>query len=290
MYVRMKAAVKGKTPGTRRRRSAAPAATAPADPVGDAADGVLQTRGIDAGSAAAPARAVIRPRPVRQQRSRETLDRLLDAAEALLGEEGLVAATVPRIAARAGVSVGAVYRRFPDKDAVIRAVYGRFFACLAAQQNAPAVAGRRSRPLLAEVVGAVVTGMVASYRRHRGILRALLLYTRTQRDPDFRRQADAINAMGLDSVERLLLPYAGAMRHPDPRRAIRLGLYFVGFVLRETLLAGDEGPRLPVERERLAEELTRLYLGYLGVPAPHRWLAPSARARSKRRPRPRNAS
>src|SRR6185436_14876416 len=63
----------------------------------------------------------------KQQRSRQTLTRLLDAAEALLDENGLDAATVPAIAERAGVSVGVVYRRFRNKDELLRAVYERFF-------------------------------------------------------------------------------------------------------------------------------------------------------------------
>src|SRR3954468_14366097 len=68
----------------------------------------------------------LRATPPKQQRSLETLNRLLDAAERVLEEEGLDAATVPVIAKRAGVSVGVVYRRFPNKDALIRGVYERF--------------------------------------------------------------------------------------------------------------------------------------------------------------------
>src|SRR5260221_3016165 len=63
----------------------------------------------------------------KQARSRLTVHRLLSAAEALLAHGGLDAATVPAIASAAGVSVGVVYRRFPDKDNLLRAVYDRFF-------------------------------------------------------------------------------------------------------------------------------------------------------------------
>ena len=65
----------------------------------------------------------LRATPPKQERSLQTLNRLLDAAENVLEEEGLDAATVPKIARRAGVSVGVVYRRFPNKDALIRGVY-----------------------------------------------------------------------------------------------------------------------------------------------------------------------
>src|SRR2546430_13648548 len=63
----------------------------------------------------------------KQARSRLTVHRLVSATEALLAQGGLEAATVPAIASLAGVSVGVVYRRFPDKDNLLRAVYDRFF-------------------------------------------------------------------------------------------------------------------------------------------------------------------
>jgi hypothetical protein len=121
---------------------------------------------------------------------------------------------------------------------------------------------------LPELTRLLISGLVASYRLHRGILRALMVYARAHRDPDFRRQADQLNAANLRRVEELLLPYATEMSHPDPALAIRTGLCFVASVLREAVLVAGEAPRLPIAEERLGEELTRLYLGYLGVAVP----------------------
>ncbi|MEA2761171.1 MAG: hypothetical protein QOD47_455, partial [Gemmatimonadaceae bacterium] len=47
--------------------------------------------------------------PTYQERGRNTLQRLLDAAEQTLEADGLEGATVPAIAGRAGMSVGNVY-------------------------------------------------------------------------------------------------------------------------------------------------------------------------------------
>jgi DNA-binding transcriptional regulator YbjK len=58
-------------------------------------------------------------RPARQERSQRTLERLLDAAEAVIGEKGFADASVGNICTRAGVSVGTFYRRFRDKHALI---------------------------------------------------------------------------------------------------------------------------------------------------------------------------
>src|ERR1700732_664480 len=57
-----------------------------------------------------------------QARSRESMRKLLKAAQEVLGQHGLERATIPRIAQHAGLTPGAIYRRFPDKDALLEAV------------------------------------------------------------------------------------------------------------------------------------------------------------------------
>ena len=77
-------------------------------------------------------------RPPRQARSQETLDRILDAAEALVAEKGFGDATVADIARRAESSVGAFYARFKDKEGLLYALYERYFE----QANATAARSR----------------------------------------------------------------------------------------------------------------------------------------------------
>jgi AcrR family transcriptional regulator len=63
--------------------------------------------------------------PPRQRRSREVMERVLEAAQALLVEDGLEGLTIAGVAERAGTSVGGVYRRFRDKDHLLAAVKTR---------------------------------------------------------------------------------------------------------------------------------------------------------------------
>src|SRR3546814_9648839 len=60
-------------------------------------------------------------RPPQQERSRRTHARLLEATLKTLAEHGLDGATIPRIARVADVSPATVYRRFVDKQALLRA-------------------------------------------------------------------------------------------------------------------------------------------------------------------------
>lgn len=61
-----------------------------------------------------------------QARSRERLERILDAAEAVLGEAGYEAATMQDIAERAGTSIGSVYQFFPNKKVLVGAISDRY--------------------------------------------------------------------------------------------------------------------------------------------------------------------
>lgn len=69
-------------------------------------------------------RAGIRRTP-RQERSRQTVDAVLQAVERVLVREGADALTTNRIAEAAGVSIGSVYQYFPDKRSIFTALHQR---------------------------------------------------------------------------------------------------------------------------------------------------------------------
>lgn len=61
-----------------------------------------------------------------QARSRERVDRILDAAAQLLSEQGYNAVKTNHIAKRAGVSIGSVYQFFPNRFAIFHALAARY--------------------------------------------------------------------------------------------------------------------------------------------------------------------
>lgn len=62
--------------------------------------------------------ATLRNEPT-QERSRKTLDSILAAADALFAEKGVANTTNSDIAERAGLSIGALYRFFPNQSALV---------------------------------------------------------------------------------------------------------------------------------------------------------------------------
>ena len=62
----------------------------------------------------------------RQQRASRRIESFLDAAAEIVAEVGYEATTMTAIAERSGASIGALYRYFPDKVAVARALLARY--------------------------------------------------------------------------------------------------------------------------------------------------------------------
>lgn len=82
-----------------------------------------------------------------------TRDRLLDAAEEVIIQRGILSMTLEAVAAQAGVSKGGLLYHFPTKDAVVHGMVSRVvtilqqrFALLLAQE--PQGTGRHARTLL----------------------------------------------------------------------------------------------------------------------------------------------
>jgi AcrR family transcriptional regulator len=205
-----------------------------------------------------------RPRTAHhQERSKETAARLLAAAEAVLEKRGLEGASVPEIARRAGVSPASIYRRFVDKDGLLREVFERFFERAIAANDAALKPARWTATSLEESVCALVAGMVAAYSQRPGLLRAVISYSEQHPDAAFRRRALELRERSMAGIAKIILLHAKEIRHPEPKKAVRIALQLVSLALKERISPSDNlrGPALPAEE--LRAELTRMFLGYL---------------------------
>jgi AcrR family transcriptional regulator len=211
------------------------------------------------------------PRPPRQIRSRESLRRMLDAAETVLARYGLEGATLPRIAAQAGVSPANVYRRFRDKDALMAAVFKRV------TERSSAAVERQFDPESVRPVGIVqfsrnvIEGMIRGYRSNAGLSRAAVEYSEKHWDVGFVRKARASEARSFQRMVDTFLVWRDQIQHPDPEHAIRFAFLMVAITLRELILFERShifAAVLPVNDEILKLELPRLLLSYLGVEEP----------------------
>jgi AcrR family transcriptional regulator len=93
-----------------------------------------------------------------QARALETVDVILEASARILESDGLHGFNTNAIATKAGVSVGSLYQYFPNKDAIVLALIGRFEgklfdAVLNATQRGK---GKKLKPCLRRLVRALV--------------------------------------------------------------------------------------------------------------------------------------
>jgi AcrR family transcriptional regulator len=188
-----------------------------------------------------------------QARSRARVDAILDAADAVFLERGFGAATTNHVAARAGTSIGSLYRFFPDKDALLVALaerYGERFMAMATALTDPA-----EEVTLAERVGRGIDTFNTFLVANPGF-RTLL----DQADhPALRAGAEAQNQLMTALIQAHQARLAPTLDAEDAA--------IVAEVTRATL---DALQRLSVSRDdrfraRVVAEARRLVVGYLAA-------------------------
>lgn len=200
-----------------------------------------------------------------QQRSRRTLARLLQAAVDMLEEHGLGGATIPRVAAAAGVAPASVYRRFRDKDALYRAAFLAVLERSAEANRARLRAAPVAQRTLEQVAGDLVGAVVRQYRTNPGLLRALVRFLETDTDVAFRKAAVGYVAGNIRDLGDVLLTYRDRITHPNPERAVIFALLNVATVVEVRMLeqASVWDAVLPISEGEMEAELTRAFLAYL---------------------------
>jgi AcrR family transcriptional regulator len=199
-----------------------------------------------------------------QERSRATADRLISATIQILDEFGLEGAVVPKIADKAGVAHGSVYRRFPDKNALIRA------ACLHVLQRSNE--GNRTlmkavllRPSLEETVGCFVGLLFLQYRTHPKLLQALEQFVAKDDDAQFTSEARRLSSANVDETASMFLTFQSEINHADPRLALRFAILNATTSIR-TIAFGPSSlwhDLFPGTEDALATELVRNFISYL---------------------------
>jgi AcrR family transcriptional regulator len=215
----------------------------------------------------------------KQARSERTLQRLLDAAQALIEEKGPAAVSIPEIARRARSSVGGFYARFRDKSELLRALEERHFIELWQRLEAVADARRWENVPTAQVVEAAVAELVTVTRERRRLIAAFLVSA--IQDPVIREGGLRFRRRVEERIRALLLPRRAEMRHPDPALAIDLAVQTAFALMNQhVLIEKTHTAAGPVSDDELRRELTRMVLGYMGIaPAGPEPVAPHKRRR-----------
>ncbi len=201
-----------------------------------------------------------------QERSLRTAERIVAAAIDLLSQKAFASLTVAEVAARAGVSVGGFYARFPSKAALLEylneSVIGRILAEARQTLSSEATAGLDAAAVIERYVAMAVHG----FRRHRLVLQQVSLHSRTSSEQTFRRRILEVNRILHGLFRSRLAERTREMRHPDPATAVDVALTAVSGAMREYVLFQEYRPHFdPLADDRLIAELTEMSCLYLGI-------------------------
>jgi AcrR family transcriptional regulator len=192
-------------------------------------------------------------RAPRQDRSRQTMDRVLKALEALLEEKPFDKITMVELAQLSGTGTSSIYARFKDKRSLILGVHGRLaesvFPCLERLFNGERLAGKPLRKALHANSGFIFR----FYRTHGQIVRAALIVDA----PFVYERQIKVYHFAADQVSALLGARVQQADRKALDRAIDMGVRLVSSVVHQMLIFQDfEVLRKPVSDRVLVEQLT----------------------------------
>ena len=163
----------------------------------------------------------------RQARSRATAERLLAATVQILEEHGLDGAVIPAIAAVAKVAPASVYRRFADKDDLLRSAF-LWLLHGGLNGNQERAEERMVRDTLPKTVRRVVQLWFDQYRRHPGLYRAFMRFLEEDSDTQFVEEARTILRGNVEIIVDVILAHRQEFASGISRKEVRFAVFNCG--------------------------------------------------------------
>jgi len=204
-------------------------------------------------------------RSATQARSRETLERILAAAEELLETREFDELTMADLARHARCGVGTVYGRLPNKESLLVCLHQRYME--AGLASSAGVFGQCRNAELEVRVQKLCAMIVDFFGAHPGVTRAITnhLFARPSKDISanvavFHRNATA----AFKQAATFLAERVDRKIHPVPQIACEFGLLAVTDVVQSRVVFGDRsGVRINYSSKALKARVTALLLAYL---------------------------
>ncbi len=206
-------------------------------------------------------------RPPQQQRSRETMERIMETLEVLLHEKSFDRITLQELAQKSGAGASSIYARFKDKQALIMGTHERLrdraFACMKSQSNPRRWKGKS----VEQIVCALIDEALVFYGKHWAILRAALFVDEASIR---QRQAESLH-FASEQYSKILAPFTSDQTKMD--MAVDASCRIFASVMYSRLMFGEATlVRTPVSDEQLKDQLNRAILCLIldAVPASKR--------------------
>jgi AcrR family transcriptional regulator len=212
----------------------------------------MTSQGDRVRSATEPTSQAPRSRP-QQSRSRAKLGRILTATAELLEELSYDDLGTRLIAERAGVSIGSLYRFFPDKDSIVRALLLGWLDNFVGILDRAAPGETPARPAL--LIEQIVDAYAEFFRREPGFRNAFYHAQRNRELEEAQHRNDSDLAARLHDLLRTRYGLPAAGLETRCLIAVQVGDYLLGIAFRDNP-AGDS---------TVLDEAKRMLCLYLGV-------------------------
>jgi len=203
--------------------------------------------------------------PPRQARSARTLSAVLAAAERLLARHNPQEVSIADICRESGVTTGAFYARFRDRNALFDLLESQVLEAFDAMGRQVFDGRPDASETLASLLTVAVRRIAGLYSTHRGVIRGLNL--RALDDADLASRLGRFNKRLVARAAERLAAHRREIRHPRPREASRQVVTWLVTILRQDILFGELALRgRPAGGTRL-DDLVHLALAYLSYEA-----------------------
>ncbi|MBW2526296.1 MAG: TetR/AcrR family transcriptional regulator [Deltaproteobacteria bacterium] len=196
-------------------------------------------------------------RQPKQARSAETYESILKAAAELFADAGYEQTTTHQIAQRASISVGALYRYFSDKQAVLLELYRREITNTRQQLLDQFDITDLVAADVREIIRRTLSLAFDVYSEHAGLRRVLGEQSRKISALVELRREQETELLG--AVSRIL-GAAAEVRLPDVELSAYLVTVFFDGLIEDYVLRQSDPPRF--ERDRVIDSATDLILRY----------------------------
>ena len=197
--------------------------------------------------------------PAKQERSQRNLERIIQAAENVLSRDGWEAFTMKAVAEEADASVGGIYRRFANKEQLLRAIKDNVLNRADAMHRSIAVYQAKD---LADAIEHYVRYRIEALTGYADILKKIL--DAQQGDVVMHNRGRQSVQVGLRTFRSMVGPFRAEIRQADPEQAVELAFYiFNATVLRKVQGYPSETLFEHLDWELLKSELSLVLLRYL---------------------------
>lgn len=197
----------------------------------------------------------------KQQRSRESYERVLAATQRLLTEEKGADFTLADVSRESGVSVGGIYGRFENRMALILEVQLRVNEAMVAECAARIAEASAAAHDGRDLMRRLVMEIAESLRRDRDIIKAIV--DASLADPEIAQEGLHAYARQLELFKSALLARRDAIAHPQPEQAIEFCFLSIYEIVASHFGFGRRKSAEDAQWGQLLAQLQHLCVAYL---------------------------